>query len=260
MPDRCPHCFGDIGDDGLALPTGMPGPMSAPAMRSALHLLQLLGWETGDDEASARTAVELRALDTVHAIIEAHLANLSASAETGDPCEIPAPAISQSLSEAVTLPTEPSLTRTDDIVQRARQFLDGVQDGPEDLVRQLADEVEKLQFRLSIAMRRGGYDLEPEARELMRQAIPSWANARGVVERCLADVRAANEERDELRAEAEKLRSDLADEPYLSDRLRDARRDRDELRDTIQRVRAEVQYLAARDQILINAAIDGGAQ
>ena len=94
---------------------------------------------------------------------------------------------------------------------------------------ELRAEVEKLQFRLNIAMRRGGYDLEPEARELMRQAIPSWANARGVVERCLADVRAANEERDELRA-------------------------------TIQRVRDEVQYLSARDQILIRTALDGGAQ
>lgn len=229
-----PHCFGDIGDDGLALPTGMPGPMSAPAMRSALHLLQLLGWETGDDEASARTAVELRALDTVHAIIEAHLANLSASAETGDPCEIPAPAISQSLSEAVTLPTEPSLTRTDDIVQRARQALDAWPGQP------ITDDDRRVNAVIgSITVAQ--YDLVRDLLALVEVALPTITTQR---DDALAEV-------------ADLLKVDhqcaAVDEAWAADRA-----ERDELRATIERVTDEVQFLNARDQILIRAALDQG--
>ena len=44
----------------------------------------------------------------------------------------------------------------------------------------------------------------------------------------------------DLVAEVEKLRADLADEPYLSDRLRDARRERDELRAEVERLRDDI--------------------
>lgn len=106
------------------------------------------------------------------------------------------------------------MTDSTDIVQRARAALDGITPGPwwwtaETRARLIALGADKHELT--------------DAREIIRCAAllhPGEADARFIA--------AAPDLVRELAAEVEKLRSDFADEPYLSDRLRDARRERDE--------------------------------
>lgn len=160
---------------------------------------------------------------------------------------------------------------TDDLVQRAREALDGSWEGEYaigDLVRELADELDRtrealadervtvIKFQqeaadtLNLADNCGPDELADAIR--VAQAWAAWfaAKARWLTNNQIGRVKRSNKK---LRAESVNLRNQQS--RTMSERAR-LSTERDELRATLERVRAEVPFLSARDQILIRAALD----